>query len=148
MPSTGSMITQAMSSSLSRRSDSAWASLYSTVWVCLAVSASTPLEEGTPALDPLPACTRAASWAPWNPPFIFTMLSLPVKPRATLMACMVASVPELDSLTMSAHGTSFEILSMSFSSVSEGAPYTVPLVSCSLTASITQGWAWPVTRGP
>ena len=76
------------------------------------------------------------------------MLSLPVKPRATLMACMVASVPELDSLTMSAQGTSLEILSISFSSVSEGAPYTVPLESWSLTASMTLGWACPVTRGP
>ena len=96
--------------------------MYSTTWVCLAVSARTPLDEGTPSAEPLPALTSAASCAPWNPPFILTMLSLPVTPRATRMACMVASVPEQASLTMSAQGTSLWILSMSASSGSEGAP--------------------------
>ena len=35
------------------------------------------------------------------------MLSLPVKPRAALMALMVASVPELTILTISMEGTAF-----------------------------------------
>ena len=121
-PRTGSIMTQAMSPFPSRRSAMAWASLYSTTWVCLAVSASTPLDEGTPSAEPLPALTRAASWAPWNPPFILTMSSLPVTPRATRIACMVASVPEQASLTISAQGTSLWILSMSASSASDGAP--------------------------
>ena len=100
----------------------AWMSLYSTTWVCLAVSAGTPFEEGTPKAEPLPAFTSAVSWAPWNPPFILTTPSLPVTPRATLMACMVASVPEQVSLHISAEGTSLVILSSSASSGSDGAP--------------------------
>ena len=51
-----------------------------------------------------------------------TTPSLPVTPRATLMACMVASVPEQVSLHISAEGTSLVILSSSASSGSDGAP--------------------------
>ena len=42
-----------------------------------------------------------ASWCPWYEPMILQMRSRPVTPRATRMASIVASVPELVSRTRS-----------------------------------------------
>ena len=121
-PRTGSMMTHPMLLSFSRRSDMACASLYSTVRVYLAAPSGTPLEEGMPSADPEPAFTSTASWAPWKPPFIFTMPSLPENPLAVRIACIVASVPEQASLTISAEGIESWILLRSDSSGPDGAP--------------------------
>src|SRR6266480_4945256 len=55
------------------------------------------------------------------------MRSRPVKPRATRMADIVASVPELTSLTISTDGTASQIASASSISASVGAPKRVPV---------------------
>ena len=116
------MMTQAMSSFLSSTSDIAEMSLYSTVRVYCVAPWGTPAEDGVPSVEPDPAFTRTASWAPWNPPFILTIPFLPVNALAVRIACMVASVPEQERRTICADGMEEEIFSSRASSGSEGAP--------------------------
>ena len=51
-----------------------------------------------------PAFTSTASWAPWNPPSIFTISFFPVNPRASRIAAIVASDPLETNRTMSMPG--------------------------------------------
>jgi hypothetical protein len=55
-------------------------------------------------------------------PANFTILGRPVKPRATLMAVIVASVPELTRRTRSTDGTRSRMASASSVSRMVGAP--------------------------
>ena len=61
-----------------------------------------------------------------------TILSRPVKPRATRTALIVASVPELTMRTSSTEGTASQIRRASSTSSSVGAPKLVPLVELPL----------------
>ena len=79
------------------------ASLYGTTMVSPSTAAVIPAVAGTPTgLSAGPARSSegfmeimTSSWWPWYPPSTFTILSRPVTPRATRIASMVASVPEL-----------------------------------------------------
>ena len=71
-----------------------------------------------------------------------------VKPRATRMALIVASVPELTSRTCSIDGTSFTSRLAISSSASVGAPNDSPRSATCCTALITSGCAWPAISGP
>ena len=75
-------------------------------------------------------------------------LSLPVTPRATRMALMVASVPLLTRRTRSMLGTAAMMSSAKWDSISVGAPNEVPREAAWQIASITWGWAWPRIIGP
>ena len=73
--------------------------------------------------------------------------SRPVKPRASRIADMVASVPEETKRTRST-GVRATISSASSTSGSVGAPYDVPRATASPTAASTSGCAWPRIIGP
>lgn len=75
------------------------------------------------------------------------ILARPVKPRASRIADMVASVPELTSRTCST-GVRSTISAASSTSPGVGVPKLVPSVAASRTASTTSGWAWPRINGP
>ena len=64
-----------------------------------------------------------ASWVPWNPPLIFSILSRPVKALAVRMANMVASVPELRKRTLSNPGTRWQSSFASLNWLSVGVEY-------------------------
>ena len=72
----------------------------------------------------------------------------PVKPRATRIALMVASVPEDTRRTDSIEGTAWTSASASFSSPAVGAPNDSPLRAARSTAASTIGSAWPRIAGP
>ena len=71
-----------------------------------------------------------------------------MKPRATRMALIVASVPELTMRTSSIDGTSSMIFLATTVSSSVGAPKDRPSAAFSCTALITAGSAWPRIIGP
>ena len=75
-------------------------------------------------------------------------LSRPVNPRATRMALMAASVPELTRRSISMEGTAPATSSASSTSPPVGAPKLAPRAAASWTARTTAGWAWPRTSGP
>ena len=66
------------------------------------------------------------SWCPWYEPSILTMTSRPVAARATRMASMVASVPELAKRTLSSSKRR-QISSASATVVGVGAAKWVPV---------------------
>ena len=68
------------------------------------------------------------------------MTSRPVKPRASRIADMVASVPEDTNRTRSI-GVRETISSASSTSGSVGVPYDVPRAIASATRACTSGWA-------
>ena len=72
----------------------------------------------------------------------------PVKPRASRIAVMVASVPDDTSRTISSDGTSRHSSSASSISASVGAPNESARAAAACTASTTAGWVWPSTIGP
>ncbi len=76
------------------------------------------------------------------------MRSRPVKPRASRMALMAASVPEETMRTISTDGIAFVINSARCVSRSVGAPKLAPWRMASVTAATTRGWAWPRISGP
>ena len=76
------------------------------------------------------------------------MRSRPVKPRASLMAVMVASVPEFTRRTLSMPGTLWTISSASSISSSVGAPNPRACSACDRTAATTRGSLWPRIIGP
>jgi hypothetical protein len=76
------------------------------------------------------------------------ILLRPVAPRASRMALMPASVPELTRRTISMDGTNFRISSASSISRSVGAPKEKPSVTAFCTASTTAGCPWPRIIGP
>ena len=69
------------------------------------------------------------------------MASRPVKPRASRIALIVASVPELTKRTISTEGSSSQISSAITTSPSLGAPNDKPFKAASRTASTIAGWA-------
>lgn len=71
-----------------------------------------------------------------------------VKPRASRMADMVASVPLETSRTCSSGSTRATISSASATSPSPGVPKEVPFDTASWTAAITSGWECPRIMGP
>ena len=70
-----------------------------------------------------------------------------MKPRASRIADIVASVPDDTSRTAST-GVRATISSASSTSCSVGAPYDVPRAAAAATAACTSGWAWPSSIGP
>ncbi len=74
-------------------------------------------------------------------------MSRPVKPRASRIADMVASVPLETKRTFST-GVRATISSASSTSGSVGVPYDVPRATASATADRTSGCAWPSSIGP
>ena len=70
-----------------------------------------------------------------------------MKPRASRIADIVASVPEDTKRTRST-GVRATISSASSTSGSVGVPYDVPRATASATAACTSGWAWPSSIGP
>jgi hypothetical protein len=76
------------------------------------------------------------------------MRSRPVKPRATRMALMVASVPDDTKRTCSSPGYAATRCSASSISGSHGAPNDVPRDTASTMACCTSGWACPRISGP
>ena len=76
------------------------------------------------------------------------MVSRTVKPRATRMALMVASVPLLFKRTCSMLGTSLLISAAISSSNPVGAPNERLFAAAACTAAITTGCAWPTIIGP
>ena len=73
---------------------------------------------------------------------------LPLNPRATRMALIVASVPELTALVNSMEGMAAAIVSAKRHSVSVGAPKPKPRAAASCTAAMTVGWACPTINAP
>jgi hypothetical protein len=71
-----------------------------------------------------------------------------VAPRASLIAAIVASVPELTMRTFSSDGTRRVSVSAISTSSREGAPNDVPTPACRRTASTTAGCEWPRSIGP
>ncbi len=71
-----------------------------------------------------------------------------VKARATRIADMVASVPELTKRSFSIDGTAEITISASSPSVGVDAPKLAPLAAARCIASTTGGWAWPRIIGP
>ena len=71
-----------------------------------------------------------------------------MNPRATRMADIVASVPELTILTISIDGTIATICSAMAVSTSVGAPKLVPCSLAVVIAATTTGCAWPRISGP
>ena len=69
-------------------------------------------------------------------------------PRASRIALIVASVPELTSRTCSTGGTRPMISSASSTSAGVGAPNDSPRPAASRTASTTAGCACPRIIGP
>jgi hypothetical protein len=65
--------------------------------------------------------------------------SRPVKPRATLIALIAASVPEDTKRTWSQPGTLEQIASARRTSPGVGAPYVVPREAASQIAAVTAG---------
>ena len=76
------------------------------------------------------------------------ILGRPVKPRASRMALMVASVPEFTKRMRSTGATRSMISRASSVSAGVGAPNDRPLTAVVCTASTTAGWAWPRIIGP
>ena len=76
------------------------------------------------------------------------ILGRPVKPRASRMALMVASVPELTNRTRWTGSTRPMISRASSVSAGVGAPKDSPSAAARCTASTTAGWAWPRIIGP
>jgi hypothetical protein len=71
----------------------------------------------------------------------------PVKPRASRIALIVASVPELTSRTCST-GVRPTISSASSTSPWVGVPKLVPSAAADCTAATIAGWACPWINGP
>ncbi len=71
-----------------------------------------------------------------------------MKPRASLIALIVASVPDDTSLTCSSGATRDTISSPSSTSFSLGVPNENPCAAAETTASSTDGCAWPRIIGP
>ncbi len=76
------------------------------------------------------------------------MRSRPVKPRATRIADMVASVPEFTRRTIWMEGTAPQMASAISTSRSVGAPKLVPLSNASRKVSRIAGCRWPSSSGP
>ena len=70
-----------------------------------------------------------------------------MKPRASRIADMVASVP-LETKRTASTGVRDTISSASSTSGSVGVPYDVPRATAAATAACTSGWAWPSSIGP
>jgi len=77
-----------------------------------------------------------------------TSVSRPVKPRASRIALIVASVPEDTRRTISMLGTRATSSSASSISASVGAPKVSPRAAASCTARTVSGSAWPRISGP
>ena len=71
-----------------------------------------------------------------------------MKPRATRMAAVVASVPEEQKRIRSSQGIRSWTSSARAISRGEGAPKEEPSFMASCTARITCGWQWPRMSGP
>jgi hypothetical protein len=71
-----------------------------------------------------------------------------VNARATRMALMPASVPELTSRTCSTPGARETTSSQRATSPSVGRPYDDPRATALRAASTTPGLAWPRISGP
>ena len=68
--------------------------------------------------------------------------------RASRIALIAASVPELVIRIISAEGTRATTSSASSTSASVAAPKLVPPTAAVSTAASTAGWAWPRISGP
>jgi hypothetical protein len=77
-----------------------------------------------------------------------TILGLPVNPRASRIALIVASVPELTSRIRSTGATRPMISAASRLSAGVGAPNDRPDAAAVVTASTTAGCACPRIIGP
>ena len=71
-----------------------------------------------------------------------------VKPRASRIALIAASVPDETRRTFSTDGTASTISAASSTSASVGAPKLVPRSAASRTASTVSGSACPKSSGP
>ena len=71
-----------------------------------------------------------------------------MKPRASRMALIVASVPLETRRTCSTGSTRATISSARRTSFSLGVPNEKPWPTASCTASTTAGWRWPRIIGP
>ena len=71
-----------------------------------------------------------------------------VAPRASRIAVIAASVPELTRRTCSIDGNASTISAASSTSRSVDAPYVMPASAASTTASTVSGSACPKTSGP
>src|SRR5207253_7915658 len=87
--------------------------------------------------------TSAWSWVPWYPPSMRAILGRAVNARASRMANIVASVPELQNRTASRLGTRSHRSVASLTSTGFAAANPVPRAACRLIASTTFGCAWP-----
>ncbi len=76
------------------------------------------------------------------------MSSRPVKPRATRIAAVVASVPDEQKRIFSTQGIRARTSSASWISRGDGAPKEEPSFIASCTSRITSGWQWPTIIGP
>ena len=88
-----------------------------------------------------------ASWWPWYDPSILQTTSRPVAARATRMASMVASVPELAKRSISSPKRR-QISSPHSTASSVVTAKCVPRPAASAIASTTRGWAWPAIMAP
>ncbi len=117
---------------------------------------TTNVSSNTFGLSPADSGTSKGAWTPrWRlsyppcqPPSIFAIFILPVWARARRLAYMLASVPVLVYLTISALGTISTMRSASSISSSWEKPMWVPLLICPSTASITFLGEWPRMRAP
>ena len=76
------------------------------------------------------------------------MRSRPVAARATRIALIVASVPELTNRTRSMEGTSRQTRRPSSTSCAVGAPKLVPRPAAARSARVNSGGACPWMSGP
>ena len=121
----------------------------------LATSAGIPFDIGKVGACSRPPTESAfgttenitVSWWPWYEPSILTMSSRPVAARATRMASIVASVPELANRTCSRPNRRHSS-SANATVTSVVAAKCVPLGAARSIASTTLGCACPTTMHP
>ena len=146
----GSRMNAAISpGNFAKAASSASASLWATTVVSAAEASGTP---GLPAIPsvatPEPADTRNESPWPWYPPAVLTIRARPVAARASRIADIVASVPELTKRTISIDGTIETIFSASLTSSSVGAPNEDPCRIERFNAFLRKSGMWPKRCGP
>jgi hypothetical protein len=139
----------------SKRARTESRSLNCAMWVCAIDSAGTPSLAGTgcgEARRPVRCSggfpdTSTVSWAPWYAPSNLMMPGRPVYPRASRMACMVASVPEFAKRHWSWPKRARSSSATTASSRC-GMACSVPFAACFAIASVILGWAWPTNMAP
>src|SRR6185503_5893712 len=160
---TGSRITAAISPGLSWNASSTAVASLNGVTITVSHNAfGTPFDVGSVVYQALSCSTpwrrpstsasgttenSTESWWPWYEPSILMILSRPVAARATRIASIVASVPELTNRICSSWKRS-QIASASATVSGVVTAKWIALLAALVSASTILGWAWPTTLTP